>query len=113
MKTIFHLFLAAVLVTAFHSGAFASDTGTMSCKGGIVSIGDTPGEVVSKCGQPASASQREKKIVADGTKTDTSRTVTTVAIDDWIYNFGPNQFQYQLLFENGRVSNIMSLDYGY
>jgi len=35
------------------------------------------------------------------------------SIDDWLFNFGPNEFQYQLILENGRVTRIDSLDYGY
>ncbi|BDV42957.1 hypothetical protein GURASL_18800 [Geotalea uraniireducens] len=41
------------------------------------------------------------------------RTVTEVTVDDWTFNFGPDRFQYRLLLEDGRVTRIESLDYGY
>ena len=95
------------------SSSQATETGTMICDRGIVSIGDTAGEVVYKCGQPATATSREEKRVEGGTRTTRDRIVTTVSINDWIFNFGPNQFQYQLVLENGRVARIESLNYGY
>ncbi len=105
--------LAAMIVVAIHAQAQATETGTMMCKGGIVSIGATAGEVTYKCGQPASATQREEKRVEGNARDHHDRVISAVSVDDWIYNFGPNQFQYRVLFENGRVGRIESLDYGY
>jgi hypothetical protein len=113
VKTTVRVILVALVLTAIHVSGFATETGTMICKGGIVSMGDTAGEVISKCGQPASTTQREQKRVEEGSKSTRDRTITTITIDDWIFNFGPNQFQYQLLLENGRVTRIESLGYGY
>jgi len=113
MKTSFQIILAALIILACNSPVFATSTDTMFCDGGIISIGDTAGEVLSKCGQPATSTAREEKRFGTGSTYGHGRVFTTVAIDDWIFNFGPNQFQYQLVFENGRVARIESLDYGY
>jgi hypothetical protein len=113
VKTTVSIIFTALLATSTHAPGFATETGTMMCKGGIVSTGDSAGEVISKCGQPASTSQREQKSVVEGTKVTGDRTITTITIDDWIFNFGPNQFQYQLTLHNGRVARIESLGYGY
>ena len=96
--------------------AFATETATMICKNGIVSKGDFAGDVVSKCGEPAGKSQREEKRFektkeSGGAKEKT--VVTTVTIDDWTYNFGPNEFMHQISLENSRVARIESLGYGY
>jgi hypothetical protein len=107
------LALVVLFVTATHSLSAASETGTMICQGGVVSTGDTAGEVVAKCGQPATSTTREGHKVGQTYGKDHGKTVSTVAIADWIFNFGPNNFQYQLILENGRVASIMSLDYGY
>ena len=48
------------------------------------------------------ATRRQEKLIDKSYQGATAR-VTTVSIDDWIFNFGPNQFQYQLILENGRV----------
>jgi hypothetical protein len=113
VKTAFQFILAALLVTAGHSIGCATETGTMICSGGIISIGNTAGEVIGKCGQPATSTTREEKRVIAESENSRDRLIKTVAIDDWTFNFGPNQFQYQLLLENGRVARIDSLDYGY
>lgn len=107
-------FLAALCVTlAAAASASAADSETMRCKGGIVSIGDSAGEVVSKCGTPATATQGSKKLVEKGLYGTKTATVTTVVVDNWIFNFGPSEFQYQLELQDGRVCRIQSLDYGY
>jgi hypothetical protein len=100
----------SILIFTMASSAFGTESSTMMCNNGIVSIGDTSGEVVSKCGQPTSTNKRDEKKV-EGPKGD--RTITTNTIDDWTYNFGPYQFQYQLTLRNGRVAKIQSLDVGY
>jgi hypothetical protein len=105
--------LLVLALIAIHAPAFATETGTMMCKGGIVSMGDSAGEVVSKCGQPATTTQREQKTVEEASKNSRDRIITTTTVQDWIFNFGPDQFQYQLLLENGRVTRIESLSYGY
>ena len=113
MKMTLHATLLALIVLATPIPGFATETGSLSCNGGIVSLGATTGEVISKCGQPTSSAQREDRRVTGGPRGSGDRTITSVTVNDWTYNFGPNQFQYRLLFENGRVARIESLDYGY
>jgi len=84
----------------------------MMCSGGIVSVGDIVLDVVRKCGQPTYTSQREQKVVEWG-DIPGERIITTVVIDDWIFNFGRDRFQYRVLLKNSRVWKIESLDYGY
>jgi hypothetical protein len=101
--------LCLSLATPLH----AVETGSMRCAGGIVSIGDTAGSVAGKCGEPAFIAQRQQSSLEGRRRSTYGTTITTVTIDDWTYNFGPQQFQYQVSFENGRVMRIESLDYGY
>lgn len=106
------LVVAALAAGIVPVAAVATETGTVICKGGIVSTGDSAGEVVAKCGEPATATTRQDKVLEKGSK-GANKKVTTISIDDWIFNFGPNQFQYRLVLENGRVARIESLGYGY
>jgi hypothetical protein len=110
MKSVSKLLAAAVFTLWLCGTGIASETETCICRNGIVSRGDILAEVVKKCGEPAQSYQREEKRVeiVRGIKT-----ISTVAIDDWTYNFGPNEFMHRILFENGRVVRIESLDYGY
>ncbi len=113
MKKLVQGWLALLLVALTHTAVFASGTGSMFCKGGIISTGGTASELLAKCGQPAYSTQREEKRVTDGDTKGTDKTIVTVAVDDWLYNFGPNQFQYRVILENGIVVRLESLDYGY
>jgi len=113
MKKVLHAGLTVLFVTLAYTAAFASGIDSMFCNGGLISTGDTAGEVIAKCGQPAYATQRDAKRVTDIDRRGHDKIVTTVAIDDWLYNFGPNRFQYRVILENGFVVRIESLDYGY
>jgi len=106
----FILFLFGI---ALSSQVWADQRDSLICRGGLVTIGDTIGEVISKCGEPSHSSSRNDKRIETDSRYSRDRTVTTIRIDDWIYNFGPSQFQYQVIFENGRVARFESLGYGY
>ena len=57
---------------------------TMMCDGGVVNIGDADVDVQDKCGQPDSRSTNE-----------------------WVYNFGPAQPVYKVIFKDGKVVRIL------
>jgi len=102
--------LVAVAVLFMCGAAGATGTESCICRNGIVSRGDLMAQVIQKCGEPAQKFQREEARVSRGVRhTDFEK----VTVDDWTYNFGPNEFMYSIQFENGRVERIESLDYGY
>lgn len=85
----------------------------MRCKGGLVSVGDTAVDVLAKCGEPAYKNQGVVTRVLPRTQYG-ERAVVSVTADQWLFNFGPNEFQYQVLLDGGRVFRIESLsNYGY
>jgi len=110
MRTAAATLLGVILAVTSCPLGHAIETATCACRDGIVSKGDLLAEVVKKCGPPTFQSQRQETRLDD---TKESKTITTISIDDWTYNFGPNEFMYNLRFENGRVMKIESLDYGY
>ncbi|GAM09170.1 hypothetical protein OR1_01444 [Geobacter sp. OR-1] len=101
---------ALLMISVVTTGHCADDRDSMRCNNYLISIGSTAGELLARCGEPASGSHREQ-VTIDGTRH--YRTMITAEIEDWIYNFGPNQFQYQVTIKNGRVKKIQSLGYGY
>jgi hypothetical protein len=96
----------AIFSVLLYGSGYALETDTMICRNGIVSKGETMPEVVNKCGPPSfNDRHQESRLDEDAT--------IIITVDDWIYNFGPNEFMYSIRFENGRVKKIESLDYGY
>ena len=62
----------------------AEETSTMMCDEGVVNIGDADVDVQDKCGQPNSQSMNE-----------------------WVYDFGPSQPVYKVIFKDGKVVRIL------
>ena len=102
------------------------------CGSKLVLDGATKYEVLSKCGEPDYKEVRtEKRIKRDFYRDlfsqrfpdqyrqerdlyrDPLFTVEEVVIEEWTYNFGPTKFIRYLLFEDGRLVNISTGDYGF
>ena len=112
MKPTFCIILFTSLVIAAQTSALALTSDSVMCSGGIVTVGDIASDLLRKCGQPTYTSQSEQKIVEES-DIPSERIITTIVIDDWTFNFGPDRFQYRILLKNSRVWQIESLDYGY
>ena len=82
------LFLAAVLGGTLPIFA-AEETSSMMCDQGIVNIGDADVDVQDKCGQPNEQS-----------------------MDEWVYNFGPSEPVYSVVFKDGKVAHILESESG-
>ena len=80
------------LVIAFVSSIpifAAEEASTMMCDEGVVNIGDADVDVQDKCGQPNSQSMNE-----------------------WIYDFGPSEPVYNVIFKDGKVVRILQSEGG-
>jgi len=110
MKKVTYLLLAGLFFLQLPASVDAQHTGSLSCRNGIFSINDTIPDVINKCGPPAFQDRREETFSAGQRH---GRSFEIVAVDDWIYNFGPQEFMYEVTFHNGRVARIESLDHGY
>ena len=88
MKKIIIYFIGFVFLATALGGSIAifaaEETSTMMCDGGVVNIGDADIDVQDKCGQPDSQSTNE-----------------------WVYNFGPSQPVYKVIFKDGKVERIL------
>lgn len=62
----------------------AEETDSMMCDEGVVNIGDADVDVQDKCGQPNNQSMNE-----------------------WVYDFGPSQPVYSVIFKDGKVVRIL------
>ncbi len=79
-------------LTVFGGGisVFADETASsIMCDNGTVEIGDMKTDVQNACGEPDS----------QGTK-------------EWVYNFGPSQPVYTLIFEEDKLVKILENEWG-
>ncbi len=62
----------------------AEKASTIMCDEGVVNIGDADVDVQEKCGEP-----------------------NTKGMNEWVYNFGPSEPVYTVIFKEGKVASIL------
>lgn len=100
--------------------SFAPDAHAMRCGNRLISTGDPAVRLVAECGEPvqvthATAVRRvplvqrpDERILYRG-----GIEYREVAIETWVYNFGPHRFMREVRLEDGRVESIRRLGRGY
>ena len=91
MKLIITNLIALIfLVMLFSHTGFTEETAsTIMCDNGIVNIGDMDVDVQDKCGQ-----------------------LNSQNMNQWVYNFGPGQPVYTVIFKEGQVVKILEDEWG-
>ncbi|MCK9419796.1 MAG: DUF2845 domain-containing protein [Nitrospirae bacterium] len=84
---------------------------SLDCKGGIVSVGDSRVDLMTKCGEPDWKDSHNEEISERLDKDTRNKLIVTV--DEWTYNFGPSQFIRIVTMRNGRIADIRTGGYGY
>lgn len=92
----------------------AAPADAMHCGPAVISRGDNVDKLLEFCGQPESATSHP--IVR--TPIDDNGHVyhgfrEELRVEEWTYNFGPNQLMTKLRIENGLVTDIRYLGYGH
>jgi len=121
MKIVSCILLAMLLFVPF-GDLVASD---LRCGSKLISIGDYKYDVLRKCGDPVNVETwEEMRIRRDlilSTPISPNQEILLrsplakeyVTIEEWQYNLGRNQFMRYLRFENGKLTKIVTGDYGY
>jgi Protein of unknown function (DUF2845) len=93
MKTIrsyLVVFVSLAVVLGGYAYIFAAEeASSMMCDNGVVNIGDMDVDVQAKCGEPSSQN-----------------------MNVWVYNFGPSQPVYSVIFNEGQVERILADESG-
>ena len=113
MRSVFTV--AAFVVLSIPSLAVAD---SLRCGQKLVSHGDSKVEVVARCGEPASKETRveyetQKHASAGGGDIVVQERTVQKTIEEWTYNFGPNNFIQYVTFEDGRMVKVRSGKYGH
>ena len=100
----------------------------LRCGVHLISEGDPKDKVLAQCGEPSYVEAwEEERVMRDFLQYQDSRyrhrkeftyrepilVKIEVKIEEWTYNHGPHRFVDCVRFENGRVTEIISGDYGY
>ncbi|MDC8769970.1 DUF2845 domain-containing protein [Roseateles albus] len=116
--------VAAILALSLFT--HAPSAWAFRCNSYIIDAGLHKAEVLKKCGPPSTRDVRlERRIIrvreyqqattrqagAIGNSVEVEREIQ-VSIEEWVYNFGPQQFMQLLIFEDGRLKSVQDLDYG-
>lgn len=88
------------------------------CGSKLVSEGATRSEVAAKCGEPTevithASVYRRPMIWNYGRPYYVGNDYIEVAVESWIYNLGTNKLMRRLRFEDGVLTDIETLGYGY
>ena len=88
------------------------------CGSKIVVKGDTRSQVIAACGEPTDvvtqrSVYRRPMIWANGRPYYIGQDFIEVPVESWLYNLGPNKLMRRLIFEDGIVTEIETLGYGY
>lgn len=100
----------------------------LRCGSKIVRHGDPQAKILDMCGEPASIQTRniyrsgipatyirstERHLRDDDELIVHTRSVVEVVVEEWTYNFGPRKLMRVIRFENGFVTSVKRLGYGY
>jgi Protein of unknown function (DUF2845) len=112
-----HAWVYCGLIVLLLLGSWRS-AAALRCEHRVVSSGDSPAEVLFKCGPPTVQRQRDEEIeVFDSVFINGRRVLVTrrmiVPVEVWTYNFGPHDLLYELIFRYDRVVHIRTRGYGY
>lgn len=107
--------VAAVLVLGLLacSPAFA-----FRCGSKLVAKGDSRSSVAAKCGEPTEVVNmrsvyRRPVIWSHGRPYYVGQDFIEIPVESWLYNLGPNKLMRRVIFEDGIVSDIETLGYGF
>ncbi len=102
------LVIAVALIALLPGAGIASG---YRCEGKIISVGDTSGELIAKCGEPDWKQSHTEEIIKTSDKNDKRKIV--IDVEEWTYNLGPQRFMRIFKLRNGRVVDTRLGDYGF
>ena len=124
-----------ILLFSFSLLGFSEQALALRCGSKLINIGDKKPRVLGRCGEPDFAETQERRYPSnclDGDYYDRDEYSSNgfrysyrsprrshnypichyKIVDVWTYNFGPRKFIKELIFRNGSLKEINSLDYG-
>jgi hypothetical protein len=107
------LFSTAALAVTLFAASFPAHA--FRCGTRVISRGDHATKLLQFCGEPASVQSRyaQRSLVGNFGRVYVPGYVEDVLVEDWTYNLGPYQLMRAVRLENGIVTEIKHLGYGF
>lgn len=80
------------------------------CTPSAIDAGTSEFEVVSRCGEPLSSRVEWSAMSGPGQYRNTGTVQGVVPVQEWLYEFGRNQFRRVVVLKNGRVVRLEKAD---
>ncbi|MHC1730114.1 MAG: DUF2845 domain-containing protein [Syntrophobacteraceae bacterium] len=93
------LFILVITFSVVYQASGDDSLTDLRCKSGLIMLGESKLEIVSKCGQPASKETVERRVPR-------SVKPAYVTVEEWTYNFGPSDFIHVMEFEGSTLKAI-------
>jgi hypothetical protein len=127
MKAVFKGSIIIVILWYSIAGVIPAFGSALKCGVRLITEGDTKSKVLAECGEPENIEVWEEERTFryfpwptygynpydDGQYREPRYAREYVQVEEWTYNHGPHRFMDHVRFENGRVKDIISGDYGY
>jgi hypothetical protein len=107
--------VAAIVCSVVVVGATVGVAPALDCNGRLIDIGARSWQVKEICGAPADIQDNTKEfpeLIYDPIRQLYVQTLVSVSQTVWTYNFGPTRFLYYLTFQEGKLIDIKTGDYG-
>jgi hypothetical protein len=107
--------VAAMVLFTVLLAAISGSAQALDCHGRLIVIGASPWEVKERCGEPTDTEDVTKyrlQETYDQLQQRPIQTLVPVQQTIWTYNFGPTRFVYYLTFQEGKLIDIRTGDYG-
>jgi hypothetical protein len=102
-----------VAIAALFALAAAAPAHAFRCGPRIITTGDHADKILRYCGEPASVQVRVLQLPYVRDWRPYRGIIEEVVVEEWIFNRGPQQLMRSVRLENGFVTEIKSLGYGY
>lgn len=127
MKAVFKNTIMVVILWYFITGVVPAFGSALKCGVRLITEGDTKSKVLAECGEPENIEVWEEERTFryypwspydrdprdNGAYREPRYAREYVRVEEWTYNHGPYRFMDHVRFENGRVKEIISGDYGH
>jgi hypothetical protein len=127
MRVVFKVTIMGVILWYCIAGVMPAFGTALRCGVRLITEGDTKLKVLAECGEPQYIETWEEERIYrydpwtgyDNDQHDDKglrkpRFIKEyVVVEEWTYNHGPHRFMDHVRFENGKVREIISGEYGY